>query len=319
MEVNKEPKLKEDNDGFFKRIYKRWKKAYEKRKFQRNFWGWVFVAPALIAFVVFVLLPIVLSFTFSLTNYNGISFENTKFIGFDNFAFIFKSQPRFWQGMKNIGVYTLIVVPVTLTLSMILAVLIKKPIKGTKFFRGLFYLPGITSVVATAAVFSYLLSGNGVINVLIRWINDFVGTSFRPILISSSKTALTGIILMAIWGGLGGNMVLFLAGMNGIPTSIYEAAEIDGAGKWRIFFQMTLPLMKPSLYFALTLALIGAPQVFEPILIMNANTTTPVYEIYRNAVEGTQVGLGTAQSVIMFAFIMLITFVMQRANKESYF
>ena len=101
-------------------------------------------------------------------------------------------------------------------------------------------------------------------------------------------------------------MILFLAGMNGIPESIYEAAEIDGAGKVRIFFQMTLPLMRPALYFALTLALIGAPQVFEPILIMNANTTTPVYEIYRNAVEGTAVGLGTAQAV-MFIAIMIVT------------
>lgn len=312
MEVTKKP-------NFIQRGINSWKKAYEKRNFQRNFWGWVFIAPALIAFIVFVLLPIVLSFTFSLTDYNGISFENTKFIGFDNFVFIFKSQPRFWQGMKNTFIYTIVVVPVTISLSMVLALLIKKPIKGTKFFRGLFYLPGITSAVATAAVFSYLLSGNGVINIAIRWINDFLGTSLKPILINSSETALTAIILMAIWGGLGGNMVLFLAGMNGIPESIYEAAEIDGAGKWRIFFQITLPLMRPSLYFALTLALIGAPQVFEPILIMNANTTTPVYEIYRNAVAGTQVGLGTAQSVIMFFFIMIVTVIMQRVNKESYF
>ncbi len=297
----------------------RFKKLYEKRKFQRNFWGWVFIAPALIAFVLFVLVPIILSFTFSVTNYNGISFENMKFVNFDNYAFIFKSQPRFWKGMQNIFVYTIIVVPVTLSLSMVLALLIKKPIRGTKFFRGLFYLPGITSVVASAAVFTYLLSGGGVINTIIANINDFFGWSIQPILINSSQTALTGIILMAIWGGLGGNMILFLAGMNGIPESIYEAAEIDGAGKVRIFFQITLPLMRPALYFALTLALIGAPQVFEPILIMNANTTTPVYEIYRNAVEGTSVGLGTAQAVIMFIVIMIVTFIMQRVSKENYF
>lgn len=297
----------------------RMKKLYEKRSFQRNFWGWVFIAPALIAFILFVLVPIILSFTFSFTNYNGISFENMRFVSFDNYAFIFKSQPRFWQGMLNIVVYTGIVVPVTLSLSMVLALLIKKPIRGTKFFRGLFYLPGITSVVASAAVFSYLLSGSGVINTVIANMNSFLGTSFKPILINSSQTALTGIILMAIWGGLGGNMILFLAGMNGIPESIYEAAEIDGAGKVRIFFQMTLPLMRPALYFALTLALIGAPQVFEPILIMNANTTTPVYEIYRNAVEGTAVGLGTAQAVLMFIAIMIVTFIMQRVSKENYF
>lgn len=308
MEVTKKPNL-----------IHRFKKMYEKRNFQRNFWGWIFVAPAVIAFIVFILLPIILSFTFSLTNYNGLSFENMKFVSFDNFAFIFNSQPRFWQGMKNVFIYTIIVVPVTLTLSMILALLIKKPIKGTKFFRGLFYLPGITSVAASAAVFSYLLSGGGVINSLIANINNLIGTSFKPILMNSSQTALRGLILMAIWGGLGGNMILFLAGMNSIPKSLYEAAEIDGAGRIRMFFQITLPLMRPALYFALTLALIGAPQVFEPILIMNANTTTPVYEIYLNAVKGTSVGLGTAQAVIMFIIIMFMTFVLQRFNKESYF
>ena len=102
----------------------RMKKLYEKRSFQRNFWGWVFIAPALIAFILFVLVPIVLSFTFSFTNYNGISFENMRFVSFDNYAFIFKSQPRFWQGM-NIGLYSI----VSTLLSMVLALLIKKPIR----------------------------------------------------------------------------------------------------------------------------------------------------------------------------------------------
>src|SRR5690554_4118626 len=262
----------------------RLKKFTESRNVQRNFWGYVFILPALIAFTLFVLLPIVMSVVFSFTNFNGLSFETMRFNGFSNYRFILRSSPAFWDGMKNIGIYVIVVVPVTLSLSMLLAVVIKKDIPGTKFFRGIFYLPGITSVVASAAVWSYLLSGNGVINNFIGEINQIFGTSIRPILLSNSKTAMTGLIMMAIWGGLGGNMILFLASMKGISPSVYEAATIDGAGKTRIFFQITLPLMRPAIYFALTLSLIGAPQMFEPILITNANTTTPVYEIYQNAV-----------------------------------
>ncbi len=305
----------------FKKIpekIKNWFKwLFTTRKGQKNLWGLLFIIPAITIFIIFTVVPIGMSFALSLTNMKGLKLGNLDYVGLKNFRYIFKVDPMFWKAMKNIGLYTVITVPLTLTSSLILAVIIKKQIFGTKFFRGLFYLPGITSGVATAMVWLYLLNGNGIINNGIRWFNNVFNASMPLILMNDSRSAIWGLILMTLWGGLGGNMVLFLAGMNAIPPTLYEAAQIDGANRVQSFFRITLPLLKPSLIFALTLSLIGSPQMFEPILIMDANTTTPVYEIYKNAMQGgLGTGLATAQSIVLFVFIMLITMVMQRVNKE---
>ena len=305
----------------FKKIpekIKNWFKwLFTTRKGQKNLWGLLFIIPAITIFIIFTVVPIGMSFALSLTNMKGLKLGNLDYVGLKNFRYIFKVDPMFWKAMKNIGLYTVITVPLTLTSSLILAVIIKKQIFGTKFFRGLFYLPGITSGVATAMVWLYLLNGNGIINNGIRWFNNVFNASMPLILMNDSRSAIWGLILMTLWGGLGGNMVLFLAGMNAIPPTLYEAAQIDGANRVQSFFRITLHLLKPSLIFALTLSLIGSPQMFEPILIMDANTTTPVYEIYKNAMHGgLGTGLATAQSIVLFVFIMLITMVMQRVNKE---
>lgn len=297
------------------------------REGQRNIYGYAFVIPSIIIFVLFTIVPIILAFQLSLTNMKGADSINYKYVGFRNFQYLFGIQPfstpepQFWQAMQNIAIYTVITVPVTISLSIVLALIVKKPIFGTKFFRGLFYLPGITSGVATAMVWSYLFNGsNGIINLIIRGFNDLAGSEVLPtILMNDSRSALNGLILMTIWGGLGGNMVLFLARMNAIPIGIYEAATIDGANRIQTFFKITLPLMRPVIFFALTLSLIGSPQMFEPVLLMNANTTTPVYEIYKNALEGgLGMGLATSQSIILFISIMIMTLIMQKTNKESY-
>lgn len=299
---------------------KNFKDVFWSRKGQRNFWGYTFVSPALIIFILFTVIPIILSFTLALTNIKSADSTNYKYIGFQNFKFIMSNTPRFWEGMKNILLYTVITVPLTLTGSLILALIVKKSIFGTKFFRGLFYLPGITASVATAVVWSYLLNGsNGIINEIIKGFNGIFKAEVIPrILMDSDKTALWGIILMTLWGALGGNMVLFLAAMNAIPSSVFEAAQIDGANRVQIFFRVTLPMMKPAIFFALTLSLIGTPQMFEPIILMNANTVTPVYEIYRNAMESDFMGVAITQSLVLFVFIMIITVFMQKVNKESY-
>lgn len=311
------PALSNNKQSIGQRIKDWFKWLFTTRRGQKNLWGIIFIIPAMLIFIIFTVVPILMSFGLSLTNMRGLTLTNMKFVGLKNFEFIFKVDPLFWKAMRNIGLYTLITVPLTLTGSLLLALVIKKPILGTKFFRGLFYLPGITSGVATAMVWLYLLNGNGIINNGIRWFNDIFNTNMPLILMNDSRTAIWGLIFMTIWGGLGGNMVLFLAGMNAIPTNIYEAAEIDGANRRQQFFKITMPLLKPSLIFALTLSLIGSPQMFEPILIMDANTTTPVYEIYKNALKGgLGTGLATAQSVILFFFIMIVTLVMQRVNKE---
>ena len=293
-----------------------------RKKFKitrKDILGWVFVSPCTVLFILFTLIPIVFVFVLAFTNFNGISFDSLEFVGVANFKYIFTVGSEFWTGMANVGIYTVVTVPFTIVMSVVLALIVFKPLPMTKLFRGLFYIPGITSVVASAAVWRYLLDGSGVINSLIESINAAFGWNMDKILLNNTGTALWGPILMACWGNLGGNMVLFLAALGNVPESVQEAAKIDGASHLRTFFSITLPCIWPAIFFALTLAMIGAPQMFEPILALDANTTTAVYEIYKTAVKGTSVGLGCAQSLLLFVCIMLYTFVFQRFNKDSYF
>lgn len=320
--VNKEePKKKKTLWGRYKET--KFYKNLHSREGQRNFWGYAFITPSMIIFILFTVIPIILGISLSVTNAKYFDLNRVSWVGLKNFRFMFQADQQYWDGMRNIMIFAVITVPLTLTFSMILALIVKKPIFGTKFFRGLFYLPGITSGVAIAMVWAYMFDGQaGILNNMIESFNRIFSTSIPKVLVSDRRTALSVIIFMTLWGNLGGNMVLFLAGMNAIPTHLYEAADIDGASKFRQFFQITLPLMKPSINFALTLSLIGTMQMFEPILIMGANTTTPVYEIYNNATSGfAGLGLGyaSAQAMFLFIIIMVMTFAMQKLNKESYF
>lgn len=292
--------------------------AKKKNKFtQKDALGYLFVAPCVVIFIMFTFIPVILVFFLSFTDFNGISFADIQFKGFKNYKYIFTTGVEFWVGMKNIAIYTFTTVPFTIAMSLVLALIVFKKLPLTKFFRGVFYIPGITSVMASATVWRYLLDGGGVFNNAIRSLNASLGTNFSLILLNNSSTALWGPVLMACWGSLGGNMVLFLAALGDVPEKVLDAAKVDGASAFRTFFSITLPCIWPAIYFASTLALIGAPQMFEPILALDANTTTPVYEIYKTAVKGTSVGLGSAQSVLLFGFIIILTFAFQRANKDS--
>ena len=292
--------------------------AKKKNKFtQKDALGYLFVAPCVVIFIMFTFIPVILVFFLSFTDFNGISFADIQFKGFNNFKYIFTTGVEFWVGMKNIAIYTFTTVPFTIAMSLVLALIVFKKLPLTKFFRGVFYIPGITSVMASATVWRYLLDGGGVFNNAIRSLNASLGTNFSLILLNNSSTALWGPVLMACWGSLGGNMVLFLAALGNVPENVLDAAKVDGANAFRTFFSITLPCIWPAIFFASTLALIGAPQMFEPILALDANTTTPVYEIYKTAVKGTSVGLGSAQSVLLFGFIMILTFAFQRASKDS--
>ena len=292
--------------------------AKKKNKFtQKDALGYLFVAPCVVIFIMFTFIPVILVFFLSFTDFNGISFADIQFKGFNNFKYIFTTGVEFWVGMKNIAIYTFTTVPFTIAMSLVLALIVFKKLPLTKFFRGVFYIPGITSVMASATVWRYLLDGGGVFNNAIRSLNASLGTNFSLILLNNSSTALWGPVLMACWGSLGGNMVLFLAALGNVPENVLDAAKVDGASAFRTFFSITLPCIWPAIFFASTLALIGAPQMFEPILALDANTTTPVYEIYKTAVKGTSVGLGSAQSVVLFGFIMILTFAFQRASKDS--
>ncbi|MDE6128090.1 MAG: sugar ABC transporter permease, partial [Lachnospiraceae bacterium] len=212
----------------------------------------------------------------------------------------------------------LMFVPAVVVLSFLLAVLLNARVRGVKVFRVLFYLPCLTSTVASAIVWRWLMNpSGGLLNKLL----EAVGLPPQTWL-NNSKTALGSIVIICVWSTLASNIMIYLAALQNVPVSVYESARLDGAGWFRQLFHITVPLVAPTTYFVLSMALIGSFQVFDQIYVLTSGgpahaTTVPMYMIYSNAFKESQMGYACAQSMILFALILVITLAQQKINKES--
>lgn len=288
-------------------------------KARKNLNGYIFIAPALFFFVIFVIIPLCMSFFLSLFR-TDMMFEQMTFIGLKNFTDVFKDK-IFGQSLINILMYTLMAVPMNVVISLLLALALNSKFKGTKIFRTLFYLPSITSAIAASLVWMWLM------NYSLGLLNEIITSIGLPPFtwLTNSKTALFSVTLVSVWMGIGGNMIIFLAALQGLPEEIYEAGKIDGAGPIRLFFKMTIPMILPTMYFILTMTLIGSFQLYDQVFVLTeggpANSTiTPVYLIWQNAFGGTreaQAGYAAAQSIVLFAIIMVVTVIVKKFNKEN--
>ena len=279
-----------------------------------NILGYSFIAPALVFFILFTVVPIVLAIQYSFMEYNGMSIRY--FNDFANYKSLFKNT-EFWESMRNVFNYVVMYVPASIFLSLGLAVLIDKKLKGTKIFRAIYYIPGLTSAIAAALVFKYLFNpAFGLFNTLfnavglppLKWLED-------------PSTAMLCVVIMSLWMGSGGNMIIFFSALKGLSPELTEAARIDGASNMRIFWSIKFPLLRATTFFVLTMSLIGAFQLYDQILILtngNHRTSTPVFQIYNMAFGGRRMGFASAQAVALFVVIMTITFVTQRFVKETY-
>lgn len=282
---------------------------------KKNLMGYLFIAPALLFFIVFTALPIILCIYLSLTDYD---LNTANFIGFENFAEIFRDK-IYWRSILNVLIYTVFAVPLNIAISIGLPALLNRDLRGIKVFRALYYLPGLTSAVAACTVWLNLMNPQfGVLNTIL----NFFGIPDCPWL-THSRTSMMSIIIITLWMGVGGNMIVVLAAMQGLPETLYESAQLDGASKPRQFFSITLPLLRPTTYFIMTMGLIGAFQLYDQVYMLTfggpANSTiTPVYLIWQNSFDTQDAGLGSAQAVVLFVIIMIVTFVMQKINKENY-
>ncbi len=286
-----------------------------KKTYRRNLTGWLFIAPAMIVFVIFLFIPAITSVYLSFTSYNV--FSPAKFIGIKNYTRAF-SDTYFLIALKNISIYVIIFVPSVIILSFLLAVLLNAKVKGIKLFRILFYLPCLTSTVASAIVWKWLMNPNSGL------LNKILGVFGLPqsTWLNESKTALVSIVIICVWSALASNIMIYLAALQNIPQSVYESAKIDGAGPVRCMLQITLPLVAPTTFFVMTMALIGSFQVFDQIYVLTSGgpahaTTVPMYLIYTNAFKESQMGYACAQAMILFVMIMTVTFIQQKFNKES--
>ncbi|OXM83678.1 carbohydrate ABC transporter permease [Paenibacillus rigui] len=268
---------------------------------------YVMILPAMVGKILFVIYPIFYLIKLSLYKYNILNKAKSKFIGLDNFKEIF-SRADFYNALMNTVIYTISVVFLTLALALLFAVWLNK--KG--IFNGIvqagIFTPHIISIVSIALVWMWLMEPNyGILNYLLKSLG-LPGLSW----LQSSNTSLMSVIIVSVWQNVGYYTLIIVAALQSIPPTIYEAAELDNAGKFKMFYKITLPLISPQLFFILIIMTIGSFKVFDTVKIMtgggpNGSTTTLVYYIYE--FRTTSIGYASATGVVLMAIIALLTFV----------
>ncbi|HPZ14118.1 MAG TPA: sugar ABC transporter permease [Bacillota bacterium] len=283
--------------------------------------AYMFLAPALVLMMVFVVIPVVASFVISLTDFDIFAladWSNAKFIGFDNYVRLFQDE-LFWKALSNTLYFVAVGVPLAIVLSLILAVLLNSPFNHAKdLFRVGYYLPSITETVAIAVVWRWVL--NPRYGILKRALEIFGLPS--PNWLGDPRWAMPAIIMMAVWKGLGHNALIFLAGLQSIPSTVYEAAQIDGADGWEQFRFITLPLLAPTTFFVAIMTLIGYLQLFaEPYTLTDGGpldaTLSIVLYMYRHGFKFFNLGYASAMAYVLFAMIFVATLLSTRSRAEE--
>lgn len=270
-----------------------------------NVAGYLFVAPLIIGLLIFTYGPVLAAFALSFTKGDYIS--TPKWIGLDNYARLLQDD-LFWKSFRNTLYYVIGVVPAGLILALLLALAMNQKLRGIVIFRTVFFLPAITASVTIGLMWLWIYNPEfGVLNFLLKQIGIR-----GPAWLSSPAWAMPAIIVMAIWRGLGYNMLIYLAGLQGIPEVYYEAAEIDGAGRWAKFWHITVPLLSPTTFLLVTLSMIGAFQVFEYTYVMTAggpvySTLTMVLNIYNYAFRNFEMGYASALAYVLFFILLGLT------------
>lgn len=289
-------------------------KTKSKIQTRRNFWGYLFILPNFLGFVAFMLVPILMSLYFSFTNYDVIS--TMQFIGFENYINLFQDE-QFIVAILNTLWFTVLTVPAGIILALLLAVLLNRQIRGISFFRTLVFIPVITSMVAVSLVWSMLYEENGgLLNTLLGYMN------LPPVAwLTSTEMAMVSIAIMSIWKGLGYNMTIFLAGLQGVPHDLYEAATIDGANAFQKFCKITVPMIGPTTYFVTLMALIGALQVFDQVNIMTGGgpvnaTRTIAFHLYQYGFQFYKMGYACAAAYVLFILVFIVSLIQNRSSKK---
>ncbi len=283
-------------------------------------WGYIFAIPWLVGLLLFVVGPILASLILSLTKYDVIS--TPQFVGLTNFVTAITGDDLFWSSLRRTFTYAIVVVPVGLCGSLFLAMLLNRGLAGTNIFRTLYFLPSLTPAVAAGILWQWLFDPQvGPINFLIGSLN-----LPKPGWLADPAWALPAVMLISLWGIWGGsNMLIFLAGLQGVPRELHDAAAVDGAGSWTQFFHVTLPMISPTIFFNLTLGIIGALKVFS--LAYVATQGGPAYatwffalHIYRSAFGYFQMGYACALAWVFVMILMVFTLIQVRlANRWVYY
>jgi len=288
---------------------------WQRLLYSDNFWGWLFVLPTVIGILVFAAGPILAAFAISLTRWNIVN--PPVFVGLDNYQEVLFEQELFWIALRNTLTYIVGVIPLQMSVALLIALALNQGLRYQALFRTLYFLPSVCSTVALALVWRVLFDYKlGVLN----WFLDLVGLAPVPWLMRPS-VAMPALIIMSAWQGIGYPTVLWLAGLQGIPQSYYDAAKVDGAGRLALFRHVTWPLLTPTTFFMLIIACINSFQVFEGTYVLTGGgpqraTYTLVFFIYEDAFRNFIMGRASAVAYVLFAFIMVLTAVQLRLQKR---
>jgi len=285
-------------------------------------YSYLFIALPFLLFFVFQMVPVFMSFFLSFTEYDVV--HAPRFIGVENYKNILFHDPLFWKAISNTIIYVIGVVPIGICISLLLAVAIDQKIKFKNFFKSIFFLPTISAIIAVSVIWKWLYAGEkyGLFNFFL------IKLGFHPLdWLASPEWTLPSIMFMSIWAGVGYNMIIFLAGLQTIPRGLYEVAEIDGAGFWKKLFNITLPLLKPTIVFVAMMSFIVSFQVFEQVYIMTSGQSgiggvlnsalTIVAYLYDKGFQKFQMGYASALAYIIFALIFLLTMISRRFTKPN--
>jgi len=288
----------------------------------------LFILPTYIILFTFIIVPIFFAFYLSFHKWNLLS--SMQYVGITNYKKLFHME-EFWVALINTFYYSFITVPLGIGLSLVIALLLNTEIKGLIFYRTAYFIPVMTSVVASAFIWQWIFqSQNGILNHLIgliglrplSWLNEPKGifiVIFKsagisiPRWLGGPSITLVAISIMSIWKNTGYYMIIFLAGLQNIPKTLYEAAEIDGAGPIKRFFSITLPILSPTTYFVLIMAVIFSFQVFEQVAVTTRggplnSSLVLVYFIYERAFKFLEVGFASSAAYILFAIVIFLTY-----------
>jgi len=283
------------------------------QKIQNYLMAYAFIAVPVLSFVVFLLIPMVVSFWWSLNDYNGL--QPAKFVGLQNYIELFTKDKNFINALRNTTSFVLLGMGIGPTLGLLTAILLNQKVRFLSIFRTAYYLPVMTSLVVVSTIWVMLYNQNGLFNTLLGSLGfEAVGW------LSDPKIALVSVAIASIWQGFGFETVIFLAALQSIPREQYEAAMIDGASGVQQFFYITLPALRPVLAFVYIYGIIGSYQIFDQVFVMTSggpmqSTSTIVYFLF-GKFQDLRLGYASAIAYVLFAILVIFSFIAFKMEKE---
>jgi ABC-type sugar transport systems, permease components len=287
-----------------------------KRERKALFYGLLFTAPAILGFVIYTLGPMIASLYLSLTDYNVFK-DTTSFIGLDNYIKLFSGEDDlFYKSLGTTFYFVILRVPAVIIISFFLAVLLNMNVKGRSMFRTIIYLPSIVPAVASSMIWLWLMNPDlGLLNMVLNWLH--LPTSNW---LFGEGSVIPSIVLTTLWG-IGGTVIIFLAGLSGIPKSYYEAIDVDGGGWYSKLRHITVPMLTPTIFFNTIMTIIGSFQVFSEAYILtqggpNNKSLFFVFYLWRTAFRDTEMGYASALAWVLFIIIMIFTVFVFKTSKS---